>query len=241
MASTVLTDCNIFVNQLSLGEVVTEATVNVTRADVDCTTFSSDGNRERKAGIEEASFEMMGFYDTDRSEAAVSTLLGTEGSVASLSESDTAGAAAYFARGTILKADRGFPVGSMAKLDTGLAVSSPEGVIPGRLLAPVTVALATANGTGNQLGAVSATQSIYAALHVFFVSGTTPSMTVTIQSDDNAGFTSATDRITFTANTALGFEMKSLAGAITDTYWRARYTLSGTSPIFVFAVVAGIK
>ena len=99
----------------------------------------------------------------------------------------------------------------------------------------------SSTGTGQQIGAVGATQSLYAALHVLSVAGTaTPTVTVKVQSDDNASFTSATDRITFTAATAVGYQWGSVAGAVADDYWRVSYTISGTNPVFSFAVVAGI-
>jgi hypothetical protein len=92
----------------------------------------------------------------------------------------------------------------------------------------------TGSGTGFQLGSVSASQKLYAGLHVLDVQGTgTPTITVTIQSDDNAGFTSATTRVTFNAMTAIGAQYATpVAGAITDDRWRASWTISGTSPQF---------
>ena len=100
---------------------------------------------------------------------------------------------------------------------------------------------ASGNTTGRQLGAVSATQSVYASIHVWSVAGTsTPTLTAKIQSDDNSSFTSATDRITMSSATAITSEYKSQAGAITDDYWRVNWTVSGTSPIFKAIVSIGI-
>jgi len=120
--------------------------------------------------------------------------------------------------------------------------SSTGALVRGQLVHPGSASrTSSSTGTGRQMGALSATQSMYAALHVLSIAGTsTPTLTVKIQSDDNASFTSATDRITFTANTAVGYEWKSVAGAVTDDYWRVSYTISGTNPVFAFAVVAGI-
>ena len=79
------------------------------------------------------------------------------------------------------------------------------------------------------------------ALHVLSVAGTsTPTLTVIVQSDDNAGFTTPTTRISFTAATAVGAQWGSVAGALTDDYWRISYTISGTNPVFAFAVSAGV-
>jgi hypothetical protein len=48
-------------------------------------------------------------------------------------------------------------------------------------------------------------------------------------------------RITFTTATGRTSQMLSVAGAITDDYWRVSYTIGGTGgPTFAFAVTAGI-
>jgi hypothetical protein len=67
-------------------------------------------------------------------------------------------------------------------------------------------------------------------------------MTLRVESDDNAGFTSATTRLTLTAMTARGGQWASLVGPVaTDTYWRAAWTVSGTSPSLVTRVCIGIQ
>lgn len=113
-------------------------------------------------------------------------------------------------------------------------------LVRGRRIHPTSVARsATGNGTGYQLGALSSSQTLYAALHVLDRTGTA-SMTLKIQSDDNSGFTSATDRITsFTAATGRGYQWGSVAGAVADDYWRCVYTITGTGTI-TFGVSAGI-
>ena len=101
---------------------------------------------------------------------------------------------------------------------------------------------ASGNSTGVQLGAVGATEKCYVAIHCYAVSGTsTPTVTFKLQSDDNASFTSPTDRITFTDITAIGSDFQSVAGAITDDYWRLNYTISGTSPSFSIHATIGIE
>lgn len=100
---------------------------------------------------------------------------------------------------------------------------------------------ASGNGTARQLGVVSATQKIFAALHVLAASGATPTLDVKVQSDDSAGMLSPTDRITFAQKTALGSEWKELGGAITDDYWRLAFTIGGGTPSFSFIGFLGIQ
>lgn len=105
---------------------------------------------------------------------------------------------------------------------------------------PGTARTTTGTGTARQLGALSTSQALYVTLHVLSVSGTTPSITVAIESDDSSGFASATTRATFTAATDRAGQTVKISGAVTDDWWRASWTISGTSPSFLFVVAAGI-
>lgn len=107
----------------------------------------------------------------------------------------------------------------------------------GALLA--TNAVRTASGAGGSvtLGAIAATERVYAALHVFAANGT---LDVTVQSDADGVFPGgASTRITFPQATTVSSAWLSLAGPITDTFWRVAWTIGGGSPSFAFAVVVG--
>ncbi len=92
----------------------------------------------------------------------------------------------------------------------------------------------TADGTDRQIGAVSATQSIYSTLHVIAVSGTNPTLDVTVESDASTAFSGAeTVRMTHPQMIAVGSNQQILAGAITDDWWRLVMTIGGTdTPTF---------
>lgn len=103
-----------------------------------------------------------------------------------------------------------------------------------------TARTATGSGTAVLGSAVTSDQALYCALHVLSVSGTSsPTLTVRVQSD-TVGFPSATTVATFTAATGLTNEFKRIAGPITDTYFRADWTISGTDPSFLFVVTIGV-
>jgi hypothetical protein len=82
---------------------------------------------------------------------------------------------------------------------------------------------------------------MFLALHVVAISGA-PTFTVVLESDDNAGFTSPTTRLTSASYSAsTGAEWQSVAGPVTDTYWRVKWTVTGgTGPSVSFLAVAGI-
>ncbi len=98
----------------------------------------------------------------------------------------------------------------------------------GTIIAPKTTYVATTNGTAYQVGAASATQQVVAILHVFSVNGGT--WTVTVESDNGVGMATPVTRFTFTGATAVTRQVMTLAGAVTDDYWRAvvTETVAGT-------------
>lgn len=105
---------------------------------------------------------------------------------------------------------------------------------------PGTARTTTGAGTSIQLGAVPSGQALYAALHVQSVAGTSPFLTVTIETDNATGFPSPTTAITFDAANARGGQILRVAGPLTDDWVRASWTISGSSPSFLFTVSLGI-
>tara|TARA_Y100000310_G_scaffold309531_1_gene353722 strand:+ start:6836 stop:7552 length:717 start_codon:yes stop_codon:yes gene_type:complete len=95
---------------------------------------------------------------------------------------------------------------------------------------------ATGNGTAYQLGAVAAGQRVYLGLHFLVCSA---SITVTLESDNAEGFPSATTRVSGAAQSAVGHQFLSAAGAITDDWWRIEYTTGGGT--FDIIAVVGIQ
>jgi hypothetical protein len=113
------------------------------------------------------------------------------------------------------------------------------GAIRGRVLKAKSAVSATgATGTAYQLGATSASQYLYGAVHLMGTAGT--SITLVLESDADNTFASATTRITFGSLTALGGTWGTrVAGAITDEWYRIRVTeCTGT---WTVAAVAGIR
>ncbi len=125
--------------------------------------------------------------------------------------------------------------GQLARVEGNFSARGAR-LVDGTILMPATNRTATGNGTAQQLGAVSAAQKLYVAMHVLAFVGTT--LTLKVQSDDNAGVTTPLDRVTSAPFTAIGSAWAELDGPITDNYWRAAWTFTGTS--FTALLVAGI-
>lgn len=93
---------------------------------------------------------------------------------------------------------------------------------------------ATGSGTGVELGDSG---TLILTLDVTAASGTTPSMTVSVEtSEDNSTWRTLGS---FTAKTAAGAERKSFPGV--DQYARATWTITGTTPSFTFTVTGDAK
>jgi hypothetical protein len=100
----------------------------------------------------------------------------------------------------------------------------------------------TGNGVSRNLGAVSATQKLYAALHVVAVAGTNPTFDAILKSAVT-DFATITNRITFAQAVAIGSQWATpVPGPITDTFWRLDYVIGGTAgPSFTVLVNVGIQ
>jgi len=108
----------------------------------------------------------------------------------------------------------------------------------GKILKNTAVDVTTSGyGTAYNLGAVSATQKIYTAIHVYEIDGGT--LEVRIASDDNEGFTSSTVREWFSMTTGVTSQWKERSGPFTDTWWRTSWTYNGTACKFIVVMTTG--
>lgn len=127
-------------------------------------------------------------------------------------------------------------VGALAAFNFTTQASDPPiiGVVGAPSASRTTSGL---TGTAIALTGPSATQSLYACLHVSAAAGT--NLVVKVQSDNAIGFGSPTDRITFSTMSAVGAQWLSVAGDLsTETHWRITCTIaSGT---FTFLAGFGV-
>lgn len=239
MAEHVLSGGLILFDGLDLSNSLNQVVLDHSADALDSTAIGHT-TRRRKGGLLTSVLGAAGFFEAAEPDASLFAAAGVVDKPVTVGYSQTPGEVAYFMKAMLGEYQPfGGNVGELAGFRLSAGVSSDR-LIRGTLMELLTQT-ATANGTGRQLGQVLAAQKMYAALHVLSVSGGTPSLTVTIQSDDNPGFSSPTNRIVFSAANAVGSQFGSVAGAITDTYWRAIWTISGSTPSFRFAVSLGIQ
>lgn len=243
MAKAILTNVRLFAGATDLTALTNKVELMAQVDAVDVTNYASAGWTEVLGGLAETEIMSSGFFESGADNSFVDpqafASLGAVGpwSVAPAGAADQALAYLTNALEATYKPIQG-SVGdaagfeAMAKGSTKLA----RGVVAHP---PGTARTTSGTGTSNTIGALSAAQSLYCNLHVLSVSGTTPSLTVRIESDDNAGFTTPTTVGTFAAATALGGQHLRIGGAMTDTFFRAAWTITGTTPSFLFLVTLG--
>jgi len=241
MAKFVFNDGKVFSGGYDLSDHVTSVNLEMTAEELDATTINSGGFKSKLGGLKDSTLSMDGFYEAgaNKPDALLGASIGNELIVTTVPDAGV-GNTAYFMKSRLFSYQMFGSVGEIAPFTISKSQSDDE-VVQGKI--EIDGALtASGNSTGVQLGAVGATEKVYVALHCTAVSGTsTPTVTFKLQSDDNSSFTSPTDRITFTGITAIGADYQSAAGAITDTYYRLNYTISGTNPSFSIHATIGIE
>lgn len=241
---TVLTDVRLYYAGADLTGRGNKIEVQGSVEDLKVTNWASGGFEERVGGLFEGTLAAEGFWQANDVDMPDDSFWGNLGvatvPVTAVPTSGAVGSLAYLTRALETQYKPGGDVGKVLGWSADAKTNWPYA--RGQILHPQgTARTTTGNGTGVQLGAVSATQRLYACLHVLSISGTsTPTITVKIQSSVDNTFASPTDRVTFTAATALGGQTGSVTGAVTDTWWRAVWTISGSTPSFLFACSAGI-
>lgn len=248
MTVSFVDNINVFFGGYDLTSDTNQLDVGSATADVkDKTNMGSLGWTEGVIGLKRAQLQLMTMLNTANGEVVLSTAPGLTFPLTAIDSSGTAASVAVasdpavFTNALCTKMEMPFKVGEIAMLNGDFTTKGPVPLIDGKVLLPQVLTGTGANGSAVTLGAVASGRSVYAAFHVFGVAGSsTPTMLCKVQSAPLSNFASPTDRITFTNATAVGAELKSTAGAITDTFWRVVYSFTGTTPVFGAAVVAGI-
>lgn len=239
MAQSILRNQKILFGGYDLTGTVNSVAVETGCAILDGTVFG-DITKNNKAGLLTVGCGIQGFVDLSSIDKALFDSIGVQGKAISIADSGTEGATVYFFKGFAGGYNPQGTVGEQFKYS--LAAAAEGRMVRGSLMENNTGIIATGNGTARQLGAVSATQKLYAAIHVLGVSGTLPTLDVVIKSDASNDFTGAeTQRLAFTQATGITSQIIEVSGAITDTWDKIYWTVGGSgSPSFDFIVALGI-
>lgn len=233
MATFVIKDRPTWLGGVAIGSIAHTIAVDY-GCEAQDNTVLTDTTRSNTGGLETFGFSMDAYADFTTKDSELFSGVGSGVPLTLSSETGADDEVAFLINATQLAhAPIGGNVGDMAgtNISGGAAGQLVRGIIEFNGSNS-----SSATTTGSQLGAVASGERIYANLHVTAAAGTT--LDVIVQSDDNGSFTSPTNRITFTQATGITSEHLSLAGAVTDDYWRISYTIAGGS--FTFAVALGI-
>jgi hypothetical protein len=246
MGKMVLTNVRAFAGAVDLTGVSNKAEITPTIATVDVTNYGGVGWRELLGGLAETDI-MVGGFEESGAVAPAGTFedpelfaqLGAVGPWSFCPAGAADGALAYLtsALEASYKPIQG-SVGDAAGFEaSGKGTSKlARGVVAHP---PGTARTATGTGTAFQIGALTASQALYVNLHVLSVAGTTPSLTARVESDNAAGFPSPVTVGTFSAAATVGGQTMRIAGPVTDDWFRVAWTISGTTPSFLFLVTLG--
>ena len=245
MAAFVMTDTTLWFGTYDLQTVNDEIMLEFSQDEKPVTTFGSSGWKDIIGGLRSASASCGLLTDYATADFDLDTIANMNTTTPVSVVPDPSATPAIGDTAMLFQAGRGSlgwggSVGDVHRQNVTMSsrTQSDTPLVAGELAMVKGAYTATETTAGRQVGAISAGQKLYAALHVFATTGS-PTWDVTIESDDNSGFTTATTRITFSQLTAAGSAWSSVAGAITDDYWRVVGTFGGTGSVTA-AVTLGI-
>lgn len=239
MTTLILQDPMIALGDLDVSPDSSQLSLEHSADEVDDTRFGANTHAFATGTLKTVQASFSGRFEASGDGSADQRLfdrLNTEGEL-SITPTRNDGDIAYLMRAVRLQYS---PSGSIGeRFDFEASLNARGDLVRGQLLHDAKV---TASGTGTavQLGTVGTDETLYAALHVVQVAGSSPTLDVTIESDDDSSFPSPVDRITFDQATGRTSQWKTLAGAIADDFYRVNFTVGGTSPEFAFIVTAGV-
>lgn len=244
----ILTDVRLFTGGCDLTSANSKLEFSAEVDEKDVTVFRSSGTGQYFqsviGGIAKGTVDAEGFWSAGGSDQVDDNLWPGMGGVGAWSwcpDTANVGSVAWLTQALQANYQILGAVGDVAPWKAKASTTGPisRGVV---LHDPGTARTTTGNGTGVQHVAVSSGQYLYANLHVLSVSGTsTPTLTVTVQSDVDNTFATPTTQISFAAATAVGGQALRAAGPITDTWYRVAFTISGVTPSFLFLVTLGVS
>ena len=245
MATNILTNARLFVAQYNLSgdmNAIKLVTGAMTRPD---TVFGASYDTVKGGGaLIKTELSGSGFVQSSSTgvEDVLTGKVGVDQTLITVAgEGGDVGESCRFFCGGFDSYDAGAKIGDMHQFNytaknSRLATANP--LVRGYIMEDGKTSRTTAlNGATQLLGATSATQKVYAGLHLTAFSGTDVTFTLKSAVTD---WGTPTTRFTFTTNSAVGSEyLTPISGAITDTFWRIEAT--GTFTSFSAVLVAGIQ
>lgn len=239
MVAFVLTDAQITYGGLDITGLSNQIGINYAAEAKDSSVFGV-ATRKRLSGLITADTTHQGLWDSSADSAFFDKIGGTPEVLTILPDAGAVGSRAFFLNALNAEYTLGADIGEIFGFT--LNTQSDGTLVRGLTIAENTFAVDT-DGASIVLPAVAAGETLYAAMHVLAASGSSPTLDVDIVSDDNDNFTSgSTSRLSFTqVIDTLGAELISIAGPITDTFYRPEITITGGTPSYQILIVVGVS
>lgn len=235
MGKQVLRNCKLWMDGYDLSGYMNALALNYGANMLDDSAFGDD-TKSSTGGIKTVTVQHEGYWEGAPDEVLQARIGVQDKPMTMCAQDGNAGDVAYFFPATLSEYSPGGAHGELFAFSVSGEASGD--LVRGEILINASSISASGNSSGAELGAVTSAQELVAALHVLSASGTTPTLDVVVESDVDNTFGTATPQITFAQATDVTSEIASTAGAITDTWYRIAYTVSGT---FDFVVAVGIK
>lgn len=242
MADYVLKDAQVYYDEYNLSGLLNQVSLNWS-ADLQDATVLGDGTRERLGGLKTAEAEHNGFWDSSEDLEIFSQIGASAQGIMSIAPYQAnVGDPAYFFRSRQASYNQNYNLGEIFNFTLNVMGDKP--LVRGYIGAVGTKSV-TGQGSSIILPAVAADETLYAALHAVNSQGDSTNaqtLDVRVVSDADGVFDStANTRISFSqVTTAIAAEWASVAGAITDTFWRIEWDVAGAAASFDLFVVFGI-
>lgn len=224
MALLLTRDSSTWIHDTDFSQQLKKVVLKTSADEKDSTTFQPPGGyRSRVGGLRDVEFSVDGFWDS-APDATAFAGLGVADRVITVSPEGAETKTAYLLQAGRFDYEAFGQVGEIVPFVFAMKGTNANGVVRGQMaINKATFSTTGAKGSGVNLGAVGASQFLYATLHAFAV-GTT--VTVTVQSDTSNAFAAPTTRATIGPITATGGNwMARIAGPITDTWYRFNVTI----------------
>ena len=240
MGSTVLTNCRIWMGGYELSGQLNSIGIDYGAELLDDTVFGTGGTRSNKPGLKTLTINGGGFWD-DELDGAIYARIGADREVVSVSPTGfTEGDRVYFTRavngsynplsgavGELLSFELDFH-NSDCQLVRGVILGTGQKTVSGV-------------GAAFNLGPVLPLHLCYGALHVKDPVGTGGTLDVVIESSPDNTFAAAQTRLTFPQVTdTIGGSWDEQVGPIADTWWRAKWTITGAGALYPLHISFGI-
>ena len=238
MAAFVIKDGQVYYNEFDISGLLNSVTINYSGDVPEANVLSGDGTKRRVSGLIDVSISCPGYLDASAADKVIYDRIGNviAGNMSIAPQSPAEGSRAYF-----LKVNQGTynilgAVGDVAPFTLDASSNSP--LIRG-VVGAVGSKDASDAGLALEIGEIPDGYKMYAMLHVVEVTGTRPTLSVVVTSDDAKAFgnPSIQTALTMKATGTPTHQLVSLDGPKTDTFWRVNWIVKAASTYKIFVAL----